>query len=160
MATIPDPAQDGTAALLLGMGFRALTDRFHQLLRAQGFEPLRPAHGFVFRLLAARGGELTTTALAAELELTRQAAARIVAELERWGYLAREPHPRDGRATVLALTDRGRDYVAHADALWAQVEREWAAVAGAEAVAGAKAAIAAWVEHVSGEGPAPLRPVW
>lgn len=159
MATLPDPARDGTAALLLGMGFRALTDRFHALLREQGFEPLRPAHGFVFRLLSERD-ELTTTALAAELELTRQAAARVVAELERWGYLARRPHPRDGRASVLRLTARGRDYVAHADALWARVEREWASVAGAEAVAGAKAAIAAWVAHVSDDGRAALRPVW
>jgi DNA-binding MarR family transcriptional regulator len=159
MAELPDPAADGTAALLLGMGFRALTDRFHALLREEGFEPLRPAHGFVFRLLAARE-ELTTTELAAELELTRQAAARVVAELERWGYLARAPHPRDGRASVLALTGRGRDYLAHADALWARIEREWADVADAEAVTAAKTAIAAWVAHVSGEGSAPLRPVW
>ncbi|MDO8186753.1 MarR family transcriptional regulator [Conexibacter sp. JD483] len=158
MTPLPDPAVEGTSALLLAMGFRALTDRFHELLREQGYEPLRPAHGFVFRLLLE--GELTTTALAAELELTRQAAARVVAELERWGYLARAPHPRDGRASVLALTARGRDYVAHADALWARVEREWAAVAGAEAVAGAKTAIAAWVGHVSREGRAALRPVW
>jgi DNA-binding MarR family transcriptional regulator len=159
MATLPDPTRPGTAALLLGMGFRALTDRFHELLREQGLEPLRPAHGFVFRLLR-HHGPLTATELAAELELTRPAAARIAAELERWGYLERRPHPRDRRAAVLTLTARGEEYVAGADALWARVEREWAELVGAEAVAGAKAAIAAWVAHVSGEGSPPPRPVW
>lgn len=157
--SLPDPTRPGTAALLLGMGFRALTDRFHALLREEGFEPLRPAHGFLFRLLQ-QHGELTATELAAHLELTRQAAARIAAELERWGYVARRPHPRDGRATVLALTARGRDYVAHADALWARVEREWAELVGEQAVLGAKQAVEAWVAHVSGEERPALRPVW
>jgi DNA-binding MarR family transcriptional regulator len=157
--TVPDPARAGTAALLLAMGFRTLTDRFHELLREQGFEPLRPAHGFIFRLLSEHG-ELTATQLGAHLELTRQAATRLAVELEGWGYLARRPHPRDRRATVLALTVRGRDYVAHADALWARVEREWAALAGEEAVAGAKAAVAAWVAHAAEGGAPGLRPVW
>jgi DNA-binding MarR family transcriptional regulator len=156
---LPDPARPGTAALLLGMGFRALTDRFHELLRAEGFEPLRPAHGFIFRLLEEHG-ELTATQLGAHLELTRQAATRLAVELEQWGYLARRPHPRDGRASVLALTPRGRDYVAHADALWARIEREWAAVVGEDAVEGAKAAVAGWVAHAAGEGAPSLRPVW
>lgn len=156
---VPDPARPGTAALLLAMGFRTLTDRFHALLREEGYEPLRPAHGFLFRALAQHGA-LTATQLGPQLGLTRQAASRLAAELEGWGYLARAPHPRDGRATVLELTARGRDYVAHADALWARIEREWAELAGADAVAGAKAALAAWVEQAAGEGEPALRPVW
>lgn len=157
--TLPDPARPGTAALLLTMGFRALTDRFHELLRAEGYEPLRPAHGFIFRLLE-QHGELTATQLGAHLELTRQAATRLAVELEQWGYLARRPHPRDRRATVLALTARGRDYVAHADALWARIEREWAALVGEQAVTATKTAVAAYVERAAGEGTPSLRPVW
>lgn len=156
---LPDPQRPGAAALLLGMGFRALTDRFHELLWADGREPLRPAHGYVFRLLAEHG-ERTATALAGDLGVSRQAAVRVVAELEGWGYVARRPHPRDGRAQVVALTARGRDYLLRADQLWAQVEREWEAVAGARAVGTAKAAIAAWVAEAAGEGRPPLRPVW
>lgn len=156
---LADPARPGSAAILLAMGFRAMTDRFHALLRAEGHEPLRPAHGFVFRLLTEHGA-LTATALAGHLAVSRQAAAKAVAELEGWGYVTRRPHPVDGRAQVLALTARGRAYVVHADALWAQVEREWAEVAGEEEVAAAKSAIAAWVRRPAGEGPAALRPVW
>ncbi|ADB53044.1 MarR family winged helix-turn-helix transcriptional regulator [Conexibacter woesei] len=157
--SLADPDREGSAAILLGMGFRAMTDRFHELLRAEGHEPLRPAHGFVFRLLE-RDGDLTATQLATRLSVTRQAAARVAAELEEWGYLTRRAHPRDGRAQVLVLTPRGRRYVAHADELWARVEREWAAVAGAEAVHAAKRALAAYVEVAAGEGEPPLRPVW
>lgn len=155
----PDPDRPGSAPILLAMGFRALTDRFHELLRDEGREPLRPAHGFVFRLLAERG-ELTATELAGDLGVSRQAAVRVVGELEEWGYVARRPHPRDGRSQVVALTARGREYVAHADELWARVEREWEAVAGRRAVGTAKAAIAAWVQETAGEGRPPLRPVW
>lgn len=156
---VPDPTQPGTVALLLGMGFRALTDRFHELLREEDHEPLRPAHGFIFRLLL-QHGELTATQLGAHLELTRQAATRLVTELERWGYVERRPHPSDGRAHVLALTAKGSGYVAHADELWARIEREWAELAGADGVAAAKAAVAAYVEHAAGEGSPSLRPVW
>lgn len=156
---LADPDRDGSAAILLVMGFRAMTDRFHELLRAEGHEPLRPAHGFVFRLLE-RDGELTATQLAIRLGVTRQAAARAAAELEQWGYLTRRAHPRDGRAQVLALTARGRRYVAHADELWARIEREWAAAAGEEAVRAAKRALAAYVEAAAGEGEPALRPVW
>ncbi len=117
---LADPDRPGSAAILLGMGFRALTDRFHELLRAEGREPLRPAHGFVFRLLAA-GDAVTPTQLAADLSVSRQAAVKLVAELERWQYVARAPHPRDGRAHVVALTARGRASVELADRLWAQV---------------------------------------
>lgn len=159
MADIADPDRPGSAAILLGMGFRALTDRFHELLREEGHEPLRPAHGFVFRLLGGEG-PLTATELAGHLSVSRQAAAKLVAELEEWGYVARRAHPRDGRAQTLALTERGRAYVAQADALWARVEREWETVAGAAAVRGAKRAIAAYVEAGAGEGQPALRPVW
>lgn len=154
-----DPARPGSSALLLGMAFRAQTDRFHELLRAEGREPLRPAHGFVFRLLQ-QHGELTATQLGAHLGVTRQAAARLTAELERWGYLARRPHPGDGRAQVLALTAKGADYIDRADELWARIEREWAELAGADGVAAAKSAVAAYVRHAAGEGRPSLRPVW
>lgn len=163
---MPTPADlPDNAAMLLGMGFRAMTDRFHELLAAEGYAPVRPAHGFAFRLLAsptatATAGGVTTTQLAAHLSVTKQAASKLVEELERWGYVARTPHPRDRRAQALVLTDQGRRYVAHADALWATVEREWAELAGADAVRQAKAAVGAYVARAAGGAAPPIRPVW
>src|SRR5690349_3635589 len=94
------------AAMLLAMGFRAMTDRFHELLAPDGREPLRPAHGFAFRLLERDG--LTVTELAAQLGVTKQATSKLVDELVAWGYVRRAAHPASGRAKALGLTAKGR----------------------------------------------------
>jgi MarR family transcriptional regulator, 2-MHQ and catechol-resistance regulon repressor len=46
--------------------------------------------------------------LAAELYLEKSTASRVVAALERKGYVTRSPHPGDGRAIVLSVTAAGR----------------------------------------------------
>lgn len=46
--------------------------------------------------------------LAAELYLEKSTASRVVAALERKGYVTRAAHPRDGRAVVLSVTASGR----------------------------------------------------
>jgi DNA-binding MarR family transcriptional regulator len=51
---------------------------------------------------------VTLNDLAAELCLDKSTASRVVATLERKGYVARATHPRDGRALVLTATASGR----------------------------------------------------
>jgi DNA-binding MarR family transcriptional regulator len=46
--------------------------------------------------------------LAAELFLDKSTASRVVAALERKGYVSRATHPEDGRAVVLSVTAAGR----------------------------------------------------
>ena len=46
--------------------------------------------------------------LAAELYLEKSTASRVVATLERKGYVTRSAHPEDGRAIVLDVTAAGR----------------------------------------------------
>lgn len=46
--------------------------------------------------------------LAADLYLEKSTASRVVATLERKGYVTRSPHPEDGRAIVLGVTAAGR----------------------------------------------------
>jgi len=46
--------------------------------------------------------------LAAELYLDKSTASRVVATLERKGYVRRARHPGDGRAVVLTVTSAGR----------------------------------------------------
>jgi DNA-binding MarR family transcriptional regulator len=46
--------------------------------------------------------------LAAELFLDKSTASRVVAALERKGYVSRSTHPGDGRAVVLEVTATGR----------------------------------------------------
>ena len=48
---------------------------------------------------------ITQTELAAKLNIDKPAIARRTANLERKGYLRREPNPEDGRSQLLYLTE-------------------------------------------------------
>ncbi|MER8220741.1 MarR family transcriptional regulator [Streptomyces sp. NPDC094143] len=53
----------------------------------------------------------TVSDLAAKLDMTQQGASKVVAELERLGYVERLPSPRDARIRHVGLTARGRETV-------------------------------------------------
>lgn len=72
-------------------------------------EGLYPAQLQVLQLCAARQGEgLTLSALAAELSVSVPTMSDTVSALERKGLLVRRSHPTDRRATVVEVTDAGR----------------------------------------------------
>jgi MarR family 2-MHQ and catechol resistance regulon transcriptional repressor len=58
-----------------------------------------------------RRGSMTLNELAAHLYLDKSTASRVVDALERKGYVARLPHPTDGRASLLEVTAEGRGLV-------------------------------------------------
>lgn len=153
-----DP-RPGQVPLLLAVAYRAMTDRFHARLAELGREPLRPAHGYTFRYLASNP-QATTVDLAAHLGVTKQAASKAVTELEGWRYVERRPHATDKRAQVLALTARGREYLALADRLWAEVEAELAEVIGAERLSALDGDLRAYIAAMHEGQAVPLRPVW
>lgn len=144
--------------MLLAMSYRAMGDRFHDRLRQIGLEPLRPAHGYVFRFLAEK--RATTVDIGQHLGVTKQAAAKIVAELDDWGYVLREPHPTDKRAQYVTLAAKGRDYLRFADSLWSDLEGEMAEIIGADALANLKESLTAYLERLHGGEQPKLRPVW
>jgi len=53
-------------------------------------------------------GPLTLNELAAALYLDKSSASRVVAGLDRKGYVERRTHPQDGRALLLGPTGSGR----------------------------------------------------
>ncbi len=55
-----------------------------------------------------RRGPSGLNELAAELYLDKSTTSRVVATLERKGYVTRASHPDDGRAVVLTVTSAGR----------------------------------------------------
>jgi DNA-binding MarR family transcriptional regulator len=55
-----------------------------------------------------RRGPSGLNELAADLYLDKSTASRVVATLERKGYVSREAHPNDGRAIVLSVTPAGK----------------------------------------------------
>ena len=86
---------------------RAVADRLQEAMRVAGYPEMRPPFGFVIRALAEAG--LTLTELAERLGVTKQAAIKVVDEMEANGFVERRPAPGDRRSKILALTERGRD---------------------------------------------------
>src|SRR5882724_7968992 len=83
----------------------ALVDGIHERVTAAGFDDLRPTHGFAFVRIAP--GDATVGDVAEHLGVTKQASSQLVDELTRKGYVTSRRHPRDARARLLALTERG-----------------------------------------------------
>ena len=148
-------------ALLLAGTSRPLADRMVAGHAAAGFHEVRPPHGFVLRALA--GGGLTLTALAERLGVTKQAALKVVDDMEARGLVARVPSPEDRRAKLLTLTPRGEAARAAALQTSAAIERELREDLGDDAVDAARAVLMRFVERHGGLEDALVRrarPVW
>ena len=93
-----------------------------------GLDGIRPAQSVALVPLAAGG--LHASDLADRLRVSRQAVAQAITELERHGYVTREPDPVDARARLIELTPRGRQAlrVMRSNAL--HLEKRWKQVLG------------------------------
>jgi DNA-binding MarR family transcriptional regulator len=76
----------------------------------------------------ALAGQLTPSALGSLLRLTSGGTTALVQRLERAGHVARQPHPVDGRSTLLRLTAKAEEGAIEA---FAPLVAELDALAGA-----------------------------
>ncbi len=147
-------------AVLVLLTSRLMTDEIHRQLAERGYASLRPAHGFAFQLIASRGGA-TGVELADHLSVTRQAAGQMVDELERSGYVTRQPDPTDARLRRVHLSDRGREVLELSARLWAAQERDWERLIGEQGIAAVQSGLAAFIQDRGGfDPPLRLRPTW
>lgn len=93
-----------------------------------------------------------TSTLAARLGVSKQAASKFARELEAMGLVRREPDPSDGRSSIIAFTDAGRDLVVETLEVNAAVEAELRAAMGEEAFAALKAHLTAVARRLDPEG--------
>ena len=100
---------------------RHMLERLHD----HGFDDLDAAHLSVFQYPGPQGARPSD--LAARLRISKQALNYQLGELERLGYIERQPDPDDLRSKRVALTPRGvaaiqviRDSVAEQEAIWAK----------------------------------------
>lgn len=97
-------------------GMSAVTSimRAHQLMLAEVDRALRPydltfARYELLQLLAfTREGRMPMASATARLQVHPASVTNTVRRLERDGLVRREPHPDDGRAAMIELTDEGR----------------------------------------------------
>ncbi|WP_240638771.1 MarR family transcriptional regulator [Microbacterium sp. ABRD28] len=114
-------------------GMTAVTSimRAQQLMLARVDAALRPfrltfARYELLTLLSfSRAGRMPMASASARLQVHPTSVTNTVDRLQADGYVRREPHPVDGRATLVVLTDAGRDLAERATAaLNAQVFSE------------------------------------
>lgn len=121
----PDPALPAgrlAASLLLASAWfdEALLARLEQ----RGGPPLSPTRSRAF--LAMSSGPLRVSELARQLDVSRQAAHKLLDGLEDDGLIARHTDEQDRRAHVVSLTDRGRSLARQAARILRDLEEELA----------------------------------
>jgi DNA-binding MarR family transcriptional regulator len=138
-----------------------VADRLLEAMRRAGLDDVRSNHGFVIRALA--DGGLTLTELAGRLGVSKQAAQKVVDDMERGGLVERVPSSSDRRAKAIRLTKRGLKVRRTALAASHRMEAELRKDLGDATVHAARAALERFVERNGGleevrAGRA--RPIW
>lgn len=101
-----------------------------------GHEQLRPRHGAVMAYIEASGTRASE--LSERSGTHKQVVGTLVDELERLGYVTRQPDPADRRAKLIVPTELGRDQMVQAAKIIADVEDRFAREAGPEKFAAFK----------------------
>jgi DNA-binding MarR family transcriptional regulator len=120
-------------ARLFAMAYRDLVDGLHDRLAERGWRDVRPSFGFV--LLAARDQPVTITEIAALMGTTKQAASKLAGSIVDAGYLAPSAASADSRERPLRLSRRGVRLLGDVEAVYAELEAEWATVLGTTGLA-------------------------
>ena len=144
-------------ARLFAVGYRVLVDGLHEELPRRGWSDVRPAFGFV--LLALRDSPVALRALPGVLGTSKQAVSKLVDAMVAAGYVERDTDPDDARAKRVRLSDRGRRLLAAVEEVYADLERDWAAVLGEERLAGLRSDLTTVLSAAAGGRLPPVRTV-
>ena len=117
-------------AELIALVDRSVDAVILERLRTKGYAGVTAVHARVFEALYF--GAARITELARYAGVTKQSMGELVATLESRGYVRREPHPADRRATLVRLTHKGRASIAVAVETLAEIESGWKARLGEE----------------------------
>jgi len=126
---IEELRQEHTGRLFL-RAHRAFSERALRKLRQRGHTRLSMAHTSLLPHIDVNGTQATV--LAERAGITKQAAGRIIADLEREGYVQRLPDSTDQRANIIVFTDAGRQFLVDAYHVKKEIEAEYTALLGSE----------------------------
>jgi DNA-binding MarR family transcriptional regulator len=140
-----DPATADLSLASLFTGW-ALADELQRRLATEGFADSRFSDGVIFQHLV--GGPVTIGTLAERLEVTQQAVSKSVTDLEKRGYLSREPDPTDARARLVGLTIRGEAVIASARDHRIALDAELREALGADRIEAARTLLIDILHHL------------
>src|ERR1700682_750375 len=115
-------------AQLLRIPFQALVTDLHERLAEMGYADIRPTHTIIFALVDSDGMRLGE--LAERAQMTKQLVNYMVTSIEELGYVERMPDPKDGRAKIVRLTERGYQASQVGSKIIQSIEQEWAVKLG------------------------------
>lgn len=148
-------------AILVTAAARRVADRLIEAMARAGHDEVRSNHGFVIRALAE--SDLTLTELAARLDVTKQAAQKVVDDMERRHLVERQASATDRRAKTIRLTPLGLAVRKTALAESRRMERELRDELGPDAVGAARRVLELFVAQGGGIDEARAgraRPIW
>jgi DNA-binding MarR family transcriptional regulator len=134
--------------LLLAGSFRLLIDALHAELAEQGHPDARPSTGFALQALGPDGA--TISELGRRMGVSKQAAAKAAAGLERLGYVERERDAEDARSVRLRRSARGEELLAASARIFERLRGEWVAELGAERVRALEDDLEAMISRAGG----------
>lgn len=146
---------DVPLARLFAIAYRSLIDDLHVELRARGWTDVRPAYGFV--LLAARDEPTSSTAVAALMGVTKQAASKLIDGMETAGLVVRKVGA-DARQRPVSLSRRGRRLLATVEEIYAQLEQHWADIVGVAEIDRLRRTLTTVLMDPNGHELPPVRP--
>ncbi|HEX3841146.1 MAG TPA: MarR family winged helix-turn-helix transcriptional regulator [Acidimicrobiales bacterium] len=109
--------------------------RLDEAMAAAGFDDRRFPDGRVLRICSGPAGT-TVAQVGRQLGITRQGAAKVVANLRERGYVGVVDSPTSGREKTVSLTSRGLDYLAAQRRSARAIERQLQTELGPEGLAG------------------------
>lgn len=139
--------------LRLLLAFRALVGETSAQLAEHGHGEIQPLHTFVLRAIGVNG--TTAGALAADLAISKQAAAKTIAALEQRGYVRRAPDPGDARRKLVRLTGKGVDCLARSAQAYDDLRAHWARELGPDRLRALEQDLAAIAATADGRLAAP-----
>ena len=116
-------------------------------MHLRGHGSVRPCHSAVFSNLGL--GAVRVTELAERAQITQQAMGKILKELERLGYVARDIDGNDRRAKKIRLTESGLKMVRDSLEVVEEVRNDYALKAGAAELDSLEAQLARCVDRIA-----------
>jgi DNA-binding MarR family transcriptional regulator len=121
--------------------------RILKALHERGHDAVRPSHSAVFSNLGL--GAVRVTELAERAQITQQAMGKILKELERLGYVARDIDGNDRRAKRIRLTELGLQLVRDSMEVVEQIRAEYAHKIGADDLDSLESQLARCIDRIA-----------
>lgn len=153
-----DLSDDVPLARLFAMSFSHCIDHLHAKLRERGWHDVRPSFGYV--LLAARDSGTTAQDLSRLMGVSKQAMSKLISQMLEANYLSYAKDDGDGRVKRLEITDKGAAMLNTAEAIYLEIENDWAAILGREQLTILRTQLSQALRKFNGGSLPAVRPSW